>query len=504
MKWLDNQIVLNYLYFIMVPADLNNLSRDELVTTIIKMDGELSWLKRQIFGHKSERFIPADSGQLGLSFNGMPVTEPLLGVATPVSYVRQSSTPATASVGHGRGQMPTNLPIVDIIIEPEDKPENVKSIGEDVSWQYEYKTGSLFIRRFIRPRYPRSNGEGIVIASLPPQAIEKGNMGPAFLAHLIKQKFEHHIPLDRQRKIILEECGIEFAESTLCDSTRQAIEWMVAVAKVFKAILLNTDYLMADETRIPVLVRDKRGKTHKGYFWVYYDPVRKLVLFDYQPGRGHEAPLKMLKDFTGTLQVDGYEGYNAVLKRPGMKHAACMAHVRRAFENAKETDSARADFALEAIQKWFDAEEVASQKQLSSEQRLELRKEQTIPAMETFHEWLKQEIHVLPQSLIGKAVHYALNQWSWFKPFQEDGRIELSNNLIENSIRPVAIGRKNYMFMGSHEAAERAAAVYSLIGTAKCHDKNVQDYLTDLLTCVPGLTTKQLGPFMPHLWTPKS
>jgi hypothetical protein len=278
----------------------------------------------------------------------------------------------------------------------------------------------------------------------------------------------------------------------------------VPVAKVFKETLLNTDYLMADETRIPVLVKDKRGKTHKGYFWVYFDPVRKLVLVDYQPGRGHEAPLKMLDKFTGTLQVDGYEGYNAVLKRLGMKHAACMAHVRRAFENAKETDSARTDFALEAIQKWFDVEEEASQKQLNSDQRLELRKEKTIPAMKKFHEWLMQEINVLPQSLIGKAIHYALNQWPWFKPFQEDGRIELSNNLIENSIRPVAIGRKNYMFMGSHEAAARAAAVYSLIGTAKCHGKNVQEYLADLLTCVPGLTTKQLETFMPHLWAPKN
>jgi len=504
---LDIVRVFNYIIGInMAPANLDTLSREELVTTILKLDHELSWLKRQVFGQKTERFIPRDNGQLGLPLAGMPGMSVLAEApGTPVSYVRQPAAPAQAPVGHGRGLMPTHLPIVDVVVEPTDKPENIPSIGEDISWQYEYKPGSLFVRRYIRPRYPRPSGDGIAIAPLPPQAIEKGNMGPGLIAHLITQKFEHHVPLDRQRKMLLEESGVEFAESTLCDAVRQGVEWLVPVGQQLKTILLTTDYLQADETPIPVLVKDKRGKTHKGFFWVYSDPGRKLLLFDYQQGRGREGPLKMLGNFKGTLQVDGYEGYNAVLTRPGMKHAACMAHVRRYFDKAKESDSARADFALGCIGEWFALEKTAAQEKWTAEKRLELRKEKTLPAMETFHQWLKAEAgRTLPQSLIGKAVAYALNQWAWFKPFQDDGRIELSNNLIENSIRPVAIGRKNYMFMGSHEAAARAATVYSLVGTAKLYGKNVRDYFTSMLTDIPGLTTKQLEPYLPHLWTPKA
>jgi transposase len=486
----------------MAPADLDTLSREELVTKVLKLDHELSWLKRQMFGQKTERYIPRDNGQLGLPLGGMPdSTVPPTVTGTPVSYVRK---PATVPAGHGRGQMPTHLPIVDVVIEPEDKPANTKSIGEDISWQYEYKPGSLSIRRIIRPRYPRESGDGIAIAPLPPLPVEKGNMGASLIAHLMAQKFVYHVPLDRQRKMLFEESGIEFAESTLCDAIRQGAEWFVPVAQLLRKTILNTDYLQGDETTIQVLVKDKRGKTHRGYYWVYYDPVRRLVLYDYQPGRGRDMPMKTLGQFAGTLQVDGYEGYCDVFARPGVKHAACMAHVRRYFDKAVESDEARASFALTCIGEWFAVEKTAVETKLSSENRLEFRKNKTISGMDKFHGWLKAEVgHTLPQSPIGKAIAYALNQWEWFKPFREDGRIELSNNLVENSIRPIAIGRKNYMFMGSHEAAQRGAVIYSLAATAKLHGKHIPDYFTNMLTEIPSLTNKQLAPFLPHLWMPK-
>ncbi len=460
---------------------------------------ELSWLKRQLFGTKSERFTP-DVGQTSLEL-GVEQTQPECPAVQTISYKRCVSKSDKEKQGHGRGVMPTHLPIDDEIIEPQGKPEGCVHIGDEISWRYEYQRGSLRIKRTIRPKYALPGNSGVLTAELPPAAIDKGNAGASLIAHVMQSKYEYHIPLDRLRKMIDHENDILFAESFMCDIVKHGCFWIEPVYRLHIERLLQSKYLQADETPIPVLCRDVHGKTHRGYFWVYYDPLNKLLVFDYRKSRASEGPKHFLERFRGTLQVDGYEGYNEVLKREDIIWASCMDHVRRYFERALESSRALAGYALETIGSWYAIEAESAKQELDTEQRLKRRQNLIAPSMTQFRQWMTEHVHTtIPKDLLVKAVNYALGQWDGFTPFLTDGNVRLSNCLIENSIRPVAIGRKNYMFKGSHEAAQRGAMIYSIIGTAKLHSIDRFYYLTDLFTRLPAVTNKKIEPFLPNIW----
>lgn len=463
-----------------------------------KLTHELQWLKRQIFGQKSERFIPNEA-QLGLGLD-VPENQP---PATKERVQYDRTKPAKKQAGHGRGTMPTNLPIEDIVIEPQEDVTGLEQIGQEESWELEYEPGRLKVVRYLRPKYVRK-GEGsddILIGVLPPRPIEKGNSGPGLMARVVTDKFLYHLPLDRQRKRFQVEDGVEIAESTLCDIVRRTAFWIEPIYRVFVEKIRSASYLQADETPIPVLVKEKKGKTHQGYFWVYYDPLGDLVVFDYRKGRSRDGPSEMLQGFKGVLQVDGYAGYNEILSKSDIRWASCMAHVRRKFEQAKDSDPERAEHALKTIGTWFTVEAEAKEAEAGFDQRLALRQQRTVPSMQDFHSWMKQEhTLVLPKSPMGGAISYALNQWPGFEPFMTDGRIELSNNFVENAIRPVTLGRKNYLFKGSHNAAGRAAMIYSLFATATKHKIDSFAYLKDLLKRLPAAKNTEIENFIPQNW----
>lgn len=463
-----------------------------------KVLAELSWLKRQMFGQKSERFIP-DVQQLGFALG--VAQKPVVVSTQSIQYKRQSVQQKPE--GHGRGLMPTHLPIEDVVIEPLEDVTGLERIGEEVSWEYDYEPGCLKIKRYRRPKYVRrgETEDAVLMAALPPRPIEKGNAGPGLMARVVVDKYLYHLPLDRQRRKFAVEDGVEIAESTLCDMVRQTAFWIGPLYTRLVGEVLSASYLQADETPIPVQVRTTKRKTHRGFFWVYRDPLTKVVIFDYRKGRGREGPTEMLKEFSGVLQVDGYEGYNQVIAQRGLVRAACMAHVRRKFEQAMESDSKRGEQALSAISAWFEEESRAKEAGLDFAQRLAMRREQVVSSMDAFQDWLKTEgANVLPKSPMGMAIAYALNQWPGFVPFMTDGRIEFSNNLIENAIRPVALGRKNYLFMGSHEAAQRTAVIYSLIATATAFKIDPFRYFKDLLTRLPAAKNTDIDKFLPQNW----
>jgi len=488
-------------------------SRQELIDTITtqqtqieqqesriqEIEFQLEWFKRQVFGSKSEKFVPDDDMQTMLALG---ITKPAPAIKTEtVSYTRQKNTINEKKQGHGRGVMPTHLPFVDQVIEPQEVTDGMVRIGEEVSWHYEMKPGSLFIKRIIRPKYALPQGDGVVIGELPALPIDKGNAGPGLMTQVVIDKYVYHLPLDRQRKKYKNEYNVDFPESTLCDIVKQTGFWIKPVCCAYVEKIITSSYLQADETPIPVLVKDKRGKTHRGYFWVYYDPLNKIVIFDYRESRSATGPAEFLKDFKGTLQVDGYEGYNDIIKSQSLRRAACMDHVRRRFEKALEYDKERASYALELMKEWYKVEREAREQSLTLEQRFAIRKEKTVPSMREFKNWLTKTLsEVLPKSPIGIAVAYALNQWPYFEPFMTDQRIEISNILIENAIRPVAIGRKNYLFNGSHDAARRAAMIYSLVYIAKLHDTDPFIYLNDLLTKLPASKTSDIKNFLMPGW----
>ncbi len=307
----------------------------------------------------------------------------------------------------------------------------------------------------------------ITIAGLPSLPIPRGNAGAGILAHILVSKFVDHLPFYRQKQIFKRQ-GVVIAESTINGWFNATTTLLEPLYEVLKKQLLSTGYIMADETPLPVLTKDKPGATHKGYHWVYYDPVNKLVLFDYQKTRSREGPDKMLEKYSGYLQTDGYGAYSHFGNQKNITLLACMAHARRKFEHAKDNDPERAKQALLLFQKLYAVERKAKESQMDFEQIKALRQAEAVSVLNEMVAWLKEHLYqVLPKSTIGEAIAYTLKLWPRLKRYVEDGHFRIDNNLIENSIRPVALGRKNYLFAGSHHGAQQAAIVYSLLATCK-------------------------------------
>jgi len=255
---------------------------------------------------------------------------------------------------------------------------------------------------------------------------------------------------------------------------------------------------LADETTIRVLTKDKPGSSHNGFHWVYYDPVRRLVLFDYRKGRSKEGPNEILKEFIGYLQTDGYRTYTNLVTNGDISLLACMAHARRKFENAQENDRARSHRMLKMMQKLFAIEREAREKEMDFAQIKALRKEKAEPVLMEMEAWLKEEIYkVAPKSAISMAISYTLNLWPRLRRYVEDGRFQIDNNLIENSIRQVALGRKNYIFAGSHQAVQRAAMFYSFFATCKINNVEPYEWLRNTLEIINDYPANKLEELLP-------
>ena len=365
----------------------------------------------------------------------------------------------------------------------------------------EYEPGKLYVRHIERPKYaiPVAPGEAkIIIGDLPSMIIPKGNAGVSLLVFLFVSKFVDHLPFHRIAKILARN-GIKIPESTING-------WFAAVCKYLEVLydqmikeIASGDYVCADETGLPVLTKDSPKAAHKGFLWAYYSPVDKLVVFDYQPGRGKAAPNAFLKDFQGFLQVDGYAGYNDLARKEGVTALGCLAHARRKFEHAKDNDAKRANKALDFIGALYAVEAKAREEKMNTQERKAYRLEYAEPIWDAFEVWLEEQRNsLLPQSTIGKAFGYTFEFWDRLKVYLQDGRLEIDNNLIENTIRPVALGRKNYMFAGSHEGAKRTAIMYSLLGTCKARGAEPTQWMTELLTKLPGHPANRLLELLPR------
>lgn len=252
--------------------------------------------------------------------------------------------------------------------------------------------------------------------------------------------------------------------------------------EALKKLVLQSPYLHADETPIKVLDKDKQGSTHRGFYWVYHNSLDDLVFFDYQQGRGREGPQQVLEGYSGYLQTDGYNVYNIIAEQTEATLLHCWAHGRRYFYDALQSDPEQAQHGLSLIGKLYDIERQAKEEGLPFDQIKELRESQAAPVLNELKAWMTQGyMTAKPKTPIGKAFGYCLERWDKLTIYTTDGRLNIDNNPVENSIRPVAIGRKNYLFAGSHEAAKRSAMLYSLLGTCKLHGINPFEWLRDSL-----------------------
>lgn len=457
---------------------------------------QLSEMKRLIFGSKRERFISAEDSAQGILFD-IPEAEPIRQQEEEITYKRKKAGDKKQPL---RTELPAHLPRREEVIDPDPVPEGAKRIGQAVTEILEYEPATLYVRRIVRNKYViETTGEAtnIIIADLPTLPIAKGNAGAGLLSHLLISKYTDHLPFYRQVQMFKRQ-GVTLAESTVSGWFTSASKLLEPLYDTLKTKVISATYLMADETPIPVLTKDKPGATHKGYHWVYYAPEERLVLFDYRKHRNREGPEDILKSFTGYLQTDGYNAYNELPNHRNITLLACMAHARRYFDKAKENDPQRAKYMLQQYQRLYAIEEMARKQELDAEQVKGLRQENAIPVLKEMEQWLNEEIYkVLPKSAIGKAIAYNLKLWPRLIRYTEQGRFHIDNNLIENSIRPVALGRKNYLFAGSHEAAQQAAMIYSLLATCKINDREPFTWMKNILTIIPDYPANQLHILLP-------
>lgn len=469
---------------------------------ITALQQELANLKRLIFGSKNERFVPAESSpsQLSLDIHTDAVAACSVTKTQKIEYIR--NTNQITKEHPGRTKLPEHLERREIIIEPAEVTDGCKKIGEEITEELEYEPGKLFVNRYVRPKYVITENKSIIIAPMMERPLPKAIVGPGLLAQIIIDKYVDHLPLYRQLERFKRE-GINIPYSTIGDWIKNGCSLIDPLYESLKKLIVQSNYLHADESPIKVLDKDKKGQTHRGYYWVYHNSIDGLVWFDYQEGRGREGPVAVLKDFKGYLQTDGYAVYDFFKEEKDITVLHCMAHARRMFFEAKENDKPIAEYALEQIGLLYTIERKAKEQQLDQEQILQLRQTEALPVLESLGRWMKETyVKVLPKSAIGKALGYSISRWPELMMYATDGKLNIDNNPVENSIRPVAIGRKNYLFAGSHEAAKRSAILYSLMGTCKLHGINPFIWLRDVLQRIATHPINKIEELLPHNWKP--
>lgn len=464
---------------------------EELTAELERLKFRLAELNRLIFGTKSERFV-APTPEQGSLFDLPPIEAPEPEKQVIVRNKPQSKKKAV------RMPIPEHLPRVETVIEPEGIDlSTAQKIGEEVTEFLNYKPSRIYVERIVRPKY-KINNESIVVAELKnAQPIAKSNVGAGLLAYIFISKYVDHLPLYRLVQIFKRE-NVVIAESTINGWVQMSMKMLDVLFKHMMKNVMSSDYLMADETPIPVLESLKPGSTHKGYYWVYYSPVDKLISFMYHKSRSGDAVKEHLKDFGGYLQTDGYAGYDQFKNNTNITLLACMAHARRKFYTAQENDKERAQHALKLIGLLYNIEAFARTHKMSHQERHALRQENAPAILKQLEEWLKEnQTKVLPKSSMGEAINYTLKLWPRLTKYLENGKLEIDNNLIENKIRPVALGRKNYLFAGSHEAAQRAGMIYSFMAMCKHEEVHPYEWLTYVLQNINNQSIQNLDELLP-------
>lgn len=455
-------------------------------------------LARMIYGQKSEKI---DLGQLSLLQGLAPkkaeapaAVEPDAGAAKKTKARRNPQGP----------RLPENLPVKEVMLDPDEvkaEPEQWRLMGQEVSDQLDYEPARFCKRRLIRRKYVRRDQPFAppVIAPLPPGLQERCLATPDLIAQVVASKYADHLPLYRQEQIYKRRHGVSIPRQTLCRWVSLAAYWLKPVYDEIIRQQQGRPYLQVDETPIRYLEPGK-GKAGQGYFWVSSEPGGD-VIYHWHPSRAADCINKVIHaDFSGTLQCDGYRAYVSFQKqRAGpIELAACWAHARRKFFEAKERDPTIIAWILRQIAGLYQIEKRLRKHKAGPALRTAVRASESAPILKR----IKRALIIfkpryLPKSKLGKAIDYALGQWQGLEVFANNGKVEIDNNLVENAIRPSAIGKKNWLFIGSEESGQTSAILYTIIESAKRHKLEPYTYILHLLNKLPKATNHQIPQFTP-------
>ncbi|MHC4792227.1 MAG: IS66 family transposase, partial [Planctomycetota bacterium] len=471
-----------------MPDDTSTLK--QMVLTLLgqidDLNGQLYYLKRQLFGKKSEKLDPAQR----LLFENLydQVRAKIEEQKQPEVKVVQKRK----NTNHkGRKPLPKDLPREIIEIEPTEEERTCficnnekQRIGSEETEKLEYVPASFYVKKYVRYKYAcKECQSNISIGQLPPMAIDKGIAGEGLLAHIITCKYCDHVPLNRLEGI-LKRHGVDINVSTMCDWVGKSADLLEPLVRRMHEKILQSPKINTDDTPIPVKSKKRRGSTYNGYLWVYIDDKHNVV-FDFTPTRSREGPLKFLGKYSGYVQADAYSGYDEFFRKSDATEVGCNAHARRKFDYALDTDPVRAARMLVLWGRLYDIERKAKDENCSSAQLLEARQKQARSILAEIKAALNEyKNQVLPKSPIGKAITYSLNQWEALNRYVDDPMLDIDNNLSERTLRMVVIGRKNYMFAGSEAGAWRAAIIYSLVASCKLNEIDPFGYFREVLARV--------------------
>ena len=504
-------------------ASIQTLSADHkkevesLNTRIKELTAQVAWLNRQLFGRKSEKLGIIDPAQLNLFADIQSEQMQEANESRDEAVEKITKTKEERRQEKKNRIMMEDLPVLEqVILTPDNLDKNLyKKIGQEVTHIVEHKPGLLYIKEIIREKWGLKDNtsvapkgmSGVLIAPMPLLPIYKGIAGASLLSEILLQKYEYHMPYYRQIKQYSHLGMKGLTESTVDGWFKQTMPLLRPLYEALKSEVMKAAYVQADETTTPVINKETH-KAAKEYLWMVRAVMERLVIFHYDQGSRAGAVIESLANrynFKGYLQCDGFAGYETAFKtKPDVRLVNCMVHIRRHFEQALDENRQMAEHALREIQHLYRIEHMCDEAEMSFDERKAKRLELSKPIMEALKMWMETEgVKYSESSQTGKAITYAYTRWDNMMRYLEDGMLLLDNNLAENEIRPITLGRKNYLFCGNHEAAENMAVVCSLLATCRNHDVNPRDYLNDVIGQMPyhaKASHEELIGLLPHKW----
>jgi transposase len=473
---------------------------------IDQLNGRVNDLSRHAFGRRSERFN--DPNQLNLFESQLEeLLHKTINKDRELANKNSKKAAKPKSKGHGRQPLPKDLPRVKKTNElPEEErvcpncQESMTEIGRETTERL-CRIQLSFVHQVEQVKYAcQTCHDGVLTAEPPTPLVDRGLFDRSFLAHIVVSKFQDHLPLYRQVEMLRRE-GLSLATSTLCDQVRWMAEQLAPIHNQIGREILERPWVQVDETPVVTVKGKGKGKkSKKTYLWVYRSGPG-LIYFDWTADRKSEHPLRVLDTFQGYVQTDDYVGYDQLFQRTKITEVGCLAHARRYFDKALDNHKDYARLVLRLIQLLYHIERELPDGEEHAAERKQLRQEKAVPILTQLRDWLKDHKDlVVPSSAIGKAINHMGNRWEALTRYTEDGRLHIDNNLAENAIRPIAVGRKNWLQIGSEEGGRRAATLMSLVGCCRSLKIDPHLYIWDVIDRLSRCPASQIHDLTPQGW----